>query len=120
MRLTFVESVWFTERLRLRLADEDYRALQNELQANPEKGTPMPGCGGFRKVRVGDPSRGQGKRGGLRVVYLYIPQAFRIDLIDVYGKDEKADLAPQEKKTLRGLAAQMRQEAMDAYMRRRR
>ena len=26
MKLTFVEAVWFTERLKLRLSDESYRA----------------------------------------------------------------------------------------------
>jgi len=96
MRLTFVETRWFTERLRLRLGDEGYRALQNELEANPAKGSPMPGCGGFRKCRFSDPSRGKGKRGGLRLIYLYIPEAFRIDFVDVYGKDEKDDLTPQQ------------------------
>src|SRR5580700_5731939 len=100
MNLTFVEMPWFTERLKSRLDDESYRAFQNELSANPEKGKTMGGCGGLRKVRFGDPSRGKGKRGGLRVIYLYVPEAFRIDLIDIYGKDEKDDLTPAEKKIL--------------------
>jgi hypothetical protein len=117
MKLTFVEMPWFTERLKARLDDESYRALQNEMLANPEKGRTMGGCGGLRKVRSGDPARGQGKRGGVRVIYLYIPQAFRIDLMDVYGKDEKDDLTPAEKKVLARLAAAARQEAIDAYQR---
>ena len=80
----------------------------------------MPGCGGFRKYRFSDPSRGKGRRGGLRLIYLYIPEAFRVDFVDVYGKDEKDDLTPQEKKLLAGLAARMRQEAIDAFTHRRR
>jgi len=32
-------------------------------------------------------ARGKGKRGGARVIYLNIPEAERIDLITVYGKD---------------------------------
>lgn len=80
----------------------------------------MPGCGGFRKCRFSDPSRAKGKRGGLRLIYLYVSEAFRIDFVDVYGKDEKDDLTPREKKLLAGLAARMRQEAIDAYMHHRR
>jgi hypothetical protein len=117
MTLTFVEMPWFTERLKSRLFDDSLRALQNELLANPRKGKAMPGCGGLRKIRAGDPSRGKGKRGGMRVIYLYIPEAFRIDLIDVYGKDEKDDLSAAEKRVLAALAAAARAEAVAAYRR---
>ena len=119
MKTMFVEMPWFTERLRARLGDEGYRAFQNELLENPEKGKTMSGCGGLRKVRFGDPSRGKGKRGGIRIIYLYIPEAFRIDLMDVDGNDEKEDLTPAEKKTLARLAAAVRQEAIEAYLRQR-
>jgi hypothetical protein len=51
------------------------------------------------------------------VIYLHTPQAFRIDLIDVYGKDEKDDLTPAEKQVLARLAVAARQEAIDAYQR---
>lgn len=119
MRLTFVEMPWFTQRVKSRLDDESYRAFQNSLLANPEKGDVMPGCGGLRKVRFSDPSRGKGKRSGVRIIYLYVPEAFRIDLIDVYGKDEKDDLTAQEKKVLAKLAAVARAEAILAYKRRR-
>lgn len=115
MNLTFVEMPWFAERLKPRLSDDGYRALQEELLANPQKGKPMSGCGGLRKVRFADPSRGKGKRGGLRIVYLYTPEAFRIDLIDVYGKDEKDDLSPAEKKVFARLADAARREAIEAY-----
>ena len=115
MNLTFVEMPWFAERLKARMSDEGYRTLQNELLADPEKGKRMPGCGGLRKLRFSDPSRGKGKRGGLRIIYLHIPEAFRIDLIDVYGKDEKDDLTPAEKRALAALAAAARREAIAAY-----
>lgn len=118
MKLTFVEASSFTQRLKRRLDDEDYRLLQNELLANPEKGRTMSGCGGLRKVRFADPSRGEGKRGGVRVIYLYVPEAQRIDLLDIYGKDEKDDLTAAEKKVLAQLAAAARQEAIEAYRRR--
>jgi hypothetical protein len=36
---------------------------------NPEAGDVIEGTGGLRKLRHGDPRRGKGKRGGLRVIY---------------------------------------------------
>jgi hypothetical protein len=95
--------------------DEAFRELQNELSENPDRGKVMPGCGGLRKLRFGDPGRGQGKRGGLRVIYLYVPEAFRIDFLNVYGKDQKDDLSPHEKRVFAQLARQIKQEAIEAY-----
>ena len=117
MKKAFVETRVFTAQAKQRLNDGDYRQLQNELMANPEKGTPMPGCGGLRKLRVADPSRGKGKRGGVRVIYLNIPEAHRIDLIAIYGKDEKDDLSHDEKRVLRRLAEEARAEAIAAFRR---
>ena len=117
MKLTFIEALWFTQRLKARADDELYRALQNELAELPDKGKVMPGCGGLRKLRFADPARGKGKRGGLRIVYLHIPEASRIDFFDVYDKNEKDDLTPKEKKMLAELAKAVRQEAIDAFRR---
>jgi hypothetical protein len=64
----------------------------------------MPGCGGLRKLRIADPKRQKGKRGGARVIYLHIPEAEQFLMLDIYGKGEKDDLTPVEKKDLRELA----------------
>jgi hypothetical protein len=61
----------------------------------------MPGCGGLRKMRVVDPKRGKGKRGGARVIYLHIHDVNQIHLVTVYGKDQKDDLSADEKKLYR-------------------
>jgi len=108
---TFVESRVFTARLSDYLDDEAFQRLQGELLINPDKGDVIPGCGGLRKLRFADPKRGKGKRGGVRVIYLHIPAAERIDLLAVYGKDEKDDLTADEKKILRTMADQARSEA---------
>jgi hypothetical protein len=117
MRLTFIEASWFTQRLKARMGDESYRALQNEIAERPGKGKVMPGCGGLRKLRFADPSRGKGKRGGVRIVYLHMPEADRVDFFDVYSKDEKDDLTPKEKKILAEFAKTVRLEATEAFRR---
>jgi len=117
MKITFVEMPWFTKRLSSRLKDAEYRAFQQHLLENPELGAVMPGCGGLRKARWSESGRGKGKRGGVRIIYLPIPDAMRIDLLDVYGKDEKEDLSPEEKRCLAALARDLKIEAMEAYKR---
>lgn len=99
------------------MGDDSYRALQNEIAEQPDRGKVMPGCGGLRKLRFADPSRGKGKRGGVRVIYLYIPEASRVDFFDIYGKHEKNDLTTKEKKILAEFAKAVRLEALQAFQR---
>ncbi|MGH7576080.1 MAG: hypothetical protein ACREM1_13260 [Longimicrobiales bacterium] len=48
------------------------RDLQLTLLDRPEAGDLDPGTGGLRKVRMRDPARGKGKRGGARAHYLWL------------------------------------------------
>jgi len=116
MKATFVESTGFTESVCDLMDDRAYAQLQRELMEEPDTGKVMPGCGGLRKIRIADPKRGKGKRGGARVVYLHVPEAKRFYMLDVYGKDEKDDLSPDEKKELRELAEQLKKEAIASYL----
>jgi hypothetical protein len=79
---------------------------------DPERGSVIPGCGGLRKVRLSQPSRQKGKRGGARVIYLHIPEADWIFLLDVYGKNEKVNLTGRERKMLKKLIDQLKHEAI--------
>jgi hypothetical protein len=97
-------------RWRKRAEDEALRALQNDLLEAPDRGDAMPGCGILRKYRFADPSRGKGKRGGLRVIYMHTPVAATIHLIVVFGKDDQIDLSKREMKALCELARQLRSE----------
>lgn len=117
MKAVFVESTEFTESLSEFLPDDAYARLQQELMDNPEKGTPIRGCRGLRKVRAPDPRRGKGKRGGARVIYLYVPEAKWVFLLDVYGKNEKDDLNAAERKVLSGLVEELKRQAREAAQR---
>lgn len=111
MRKTFIETSAFTVRWRRRGNDDLLRKLQSELLQSPDRGDPMPGCAILRKYRFADPSRGKGKRGGLRVIYLHTPAANWIHLITVFGKDEQSDISRQDMKELCELARLLRREA---------
>lgn len=108
--LTFIESIEFTEWVTEHLSDEGLATLQRDLRRNPDAGDVMPGCGGLRKVRIADPIRGKGKRGGIRVIYLHVPEAHVIFLMDGYGKGEQEDLSASDRKLLKALADHYKQE----------
>ena len=109
--MIFIESRAFTATIVEHLGDEDYRELQKTLALNPAAGTVMPCCGGLRKIRFRDPRRGKGSRGGLRIIYLHLPERSWIFLLDVYDKDEKDDLSREEKKVLASLATRIKESA---------
>jgi hypothetical protein len=106
----FVETSVFTKRVTALGLDDAVRELQLALLQNPEAGAVDPGTGGLRKVRMADPSRGKGKRGGARVHYLWLEQKRRIYMLYVYAKNETQTLTPDEKKQLRSVVQQIRQQ----------
>jgi hypothetical protein len=96
--MEFVELPSFTGRLGDRLTDEDFREVQNQLIANPDRGRLIQGGAGLRKLRakVG----ATGKRGGVRIIYYLFSDANQIFLLDIYAKNEKSDLTKDQLKEL--------------------
>lgn len=99
--MQFVEARAFTAHLPAHLNDLDYRRLQLFLMTNPDAGDVIPDAGGLRKLRWADRRRGKGRRGGLRVIYLWITWDQTIWFLSIYDKDEMTDLTAQERKLLR-------------------
>ena len=106
--LTFVETTVFTRRISELGLEESLRRLQLDLLDNPEAGDVDPATAGLRKIRLGDPTRGKGKRGGARVHYLWLRDRGRIYLMYVYGKNEASGLTPEQKKQLRRIVLQIK------------
>lgn len=101
MRRVFVESSGFRARVDSRGGDPILRRIQHLILENPERGDTIAGTGGIRKMRVEDASRGKGKRGGLRVLYLDLPDRGKTYFLALYDKNEKDDISSDEKKILR-------------------
>lgn len=99
--MVLVETQEFSRRISRDLDDDQYHDLQTALCKYPEAGDVIPGSGGFRKIRWH--VAGRGKRGGLRVIYFREMSEERIYLLDVYAKNEKANLARGQLKVLRRL-----------------
>lgn len=103
MRLIFVETAVFSRRIARLGLEGALDGLQRELLRDPLAGALDSGTGGCRKVRLGDPAHGRGKRGGARVHYLHIPRAAVIYLLFVYGKQEQSTLSPDQKRALKSV-----------------
>ena len=90
--------------------EQPLRELQLELTANPTAGDVDPGTGGLRKVRMPDPGRGRGKRGGARVHYLWVPSSELIYLVFVYSKGEAATLTKYQRTALGRIVRKIKRE----------
>ena len=109
----FIESRLFTRRL-LELAgnaaDQVLRALQSQLELRPDRGALIPGLGGVRKGRIGNPGRGKGKRGGFRYLYLYLEHRHHIHLLFLLDKNEQEDATAVQRKQMLQWVAQIKKE----------
>jgi hypothetical protein len=101
MKALFVELPAFARHRADYMDDDGFRALQQSMLMKPEAGDVIEGTGGIRKLRHGDPRRGKGKRGGLRVIYYWWDGGRQFWLFTLYDKDEMEDLGADEKKALR-------------------
>ena len=104
--MIFIESKIF-ERLREKYFDDtSYKEFQNFLLEQPDSGDTIPGTGGLKKVRWS--SKGKGKRGGIRTIYLYLVDKSHIHFLTVYSKNEMSDLTYDEKKILKSIAEEIK------------
>ena len=74
------------------------------LASNPNAGVVIPGSGGWRKLRLGSPRQGQGKRGALRLVHLHLRVANENHLLRLYAKREQTNLSQHFIKQMRQAA----------------
>ena len=80
----------YTKILEQYLDDDEYSKLQNHLNNHPESGAIVPGSGGVRKLRWR--GEGQGKRGGLRLIYYLRLARGEIWMLTIYGKNVRENI----------------------------
>ena len=103
MDIEILETPFFRKQVRSeKISEQDIDAFKEDLKKDPEKGDKIPQSGGLRKLRVS--VGGKGKRGGARVIYLYIIAGSEIYLLHIYKKARKENLTSAELKTLRELS----------------
>ena len=77
------------------IGTDGIEAVAVYLIDHPDAGDVIPGAGGARKLRWA--AKGKGKRGGARIIYLYIVIAASIYLLRCYAKNAKTNLTADEK-----------------------
>ena len=99
--MLFIELSPFVEFRTKHWNDEDLRALQSRLLAQPDAGEVIRGGSGLRKLRWSAP--GRGKTGGARVIcYRHVPGE-RIYLVYACAKNVKDGLTREQVKALANL-----------------
>lgn len=98
MDISFIELALFDRDRERHISDNVFQLLQTLLRDNPHSGSLIPGSGGLRKIRLADPRRGKGKRGGLRIIYYYFESRFEILLFMIYSKGEIEGLSSEQLK----------------------
>lgn len=106
--LSFVSTNAFARRWdALGLTDDDMRTVEKAILADPRANEVMRGTGALRKYRHAPARSGRGQSGGIRVCYALFPEAGRILLVAVYGKNQADNLTRQEQNAIKKL--------LDAY-----
>lgn len=90
----------------IRLADKLLSAQERQdlidyLAEHPKAGDVMEGTGGVRKLRWR--RGGQGKSGGVRVIYYYHDDLMPLYLLTLFAKGDKANLTKAERNELAGM-----------------
>ena len=101
--ITVVEAPAFTRRAEKLLSVDERKDVIDHLAAFPEEGDEIPGTGGVRKIRFA--AKGKGKSGGVRVIYYYFDDHVPLYALLIYGKGERADLTPDERRVVAAFAA---------------
>lgn len=103
--MTVVETPSFLRDAASNLTEQERFEVVTFLATNPEAGDLMAETGGIRKLRWGRP--GMGKRGGVRVIYYYHSESVPLFLLNVFAKNEKANLSKAERNEMRRLVPQL-------------
>jgi len=107
VRMIFLETKVFTNRIVDAMCDDDYTELQGHLSLHPDVGVIIPGAGGVRKIRWA--RSGRVKRGGSRLIY-YWDFGDRILMLYVYQKNERENLTEDQKKGMMQIAEDYKHE----------
>ena len=82
--MEFIESHIFEKQVNALLSDDEFALFQGFLFSNPKAGAVIQQTGGLRKVRWA--VQGQGKSGGVRVIYFNRLSNGEIWLLTIYSK----------------------------------
>jgi hypothetical protein len=103
MYVTLVELAEYIRDADRLLDVESQDDLKDFLSRNPQAGQIMQGTGGVRKLRWA--RRGRGKSGRVRVIYYFYNETMPLFLLNMFAKNEKANLSKAERNKMAKLVS---------------
>lgn len=103
--MTVIETPSFLRDARHLMGDAERLDIVSFLARNPNAGHVLQGTGGIRKVRFA--REGEGKSGGYRIVYFYHSQNIPLFALNVFAKNEKANVTQAERNALKELSSML-------------
>ena len=101
--ISVVETPPYVARAGKLLTEAEQEAIVQMIARDPTCGVVVRGTGGVRKLRFG--AGGQGKSGGVRIVYYFNSAAMPAYMLTIFAKNEKANLPRTELNALADLVA---------------
>lgn len=101
--MTLIETPSFLRDAKRLMDDDERQEIVAFLAQNPDTGDLLQGTGGIRKVRFA--RDGGGKSGGYRVIYFFHSQDIPLFALNIFAKNEKANISPAERNALKELSA---------------
>lgn len=108
MRFEFIYTELFEKTAADLLTDLIMEGVENTLCINPRAGDVIRDTNGMRKLRVA--LRGRGKRGSVRVTYLYVEVGGTIYFLLAYAKNRQENVTAAQIKLLAAWATQLKEE----------
>ena len=96
--ISIAETETFQRKVARLLSDDEKAELIAYLAMHPNAGVLVKATGGIRKLRWA--RHGQGKSGGVRVIYNFHSDMMPLYLLTIFGKNEKANISGREKQLL--------------------
>jgi len=111
---TVVETRHYFARAEKLLSESERNELIDLLASHPLRGQVLPGTGGLRKIRFA--RSGRGRSSGVRVIYYFHTAETPLYLLEIFGKNEKADLTAGERNALSKVAAEIKRQLQRGRM----
>jgi len=101
--MTIAEMPEYIRRASVLLSASERQEIVDHLATHPKAGVLLAETGGIRKLRWG--RAGQGKSGGVRIIYYFHSEAMPLYLLTLFAKNEQANISKEERNELARLAA---------------